>query len=274
MPEPIAAPTPAPVPKPAPVAVTAPTTQTTAQLAPKSLPRVAAPPVPTPEAAPAPAPIQAPVAAPPAAALEQAPSAPVVVAPIRPRKKDEEEGRDGLPAPPAPRLANPAPGAPSAAASGVAGVTDAWRVAPEGQDGRNARALRTSPAGCPATQLLRRGEELICDERFNARAGEGAERGRITGSGNAGRDARFAREGAREMQRYEAQRRPLSGAVGVLGPQDCPGSNFGTGCAGAHLDSSMRMDSDRNIQTTRDGPAAAGRPMTPGAAAPREPQPQ
>lgn len=245
---------PSPAPAPAPVAVQATPTPRTAPQAPPL-------PTPAPKAAPAP----------PAAALERAPIAPAVIAPIRPRKKDEEDGRDGLPAPPAPRLANPAPGAPSAAASGVDGVSDAWRVTPEGQAGRNARALRTSPAGCPAGQLLRRGEEIICDERFNARAAQGAENGRITGSGNAGRDARFAREGAREMQRYEAQRRPLSGGVGVLAPQDCPGSNFGTGCAGAHLDSSMQMDSNRNVQTRRDGAPASGRPMTPGAANTREP---
>ena len=224
-----------------------------------------------PQAAPLPTPAPKTAPARPAAALERAPAAPAVIAPIRPRKKDEEDGRDGLPAPPAPRLANPAPGAPSAAASGVDGVSDAWRVTSDGQTGRNARALRTSPAGCPAGQLLRRGEEIICEERFNARAAQGAENGRITGTGNAERDARFAREGAREMQRYEAQRRPLSGGVGVLAPQDCPGSNFGTGCAGAHLDSSMQMDSNRNVQTRRDGAPASGRPMTPGAAGPREP---
>ncbi|MGW8704712.1 hypothetical protein ACWGLL_02715 [Brevundimonas sp. NPDC055814] len=247
---PLPAPTPAPAPAPAQAA---------------SVPRTApqAPPLPTPASKTAPAP--------PAAALEQAPVAPAVIAPIRPRKKDEEDGRDGLPAPPAPRLAAPAPGAPSAAASGVDGISDAWRVTPEGQSGRNARALRTSPAGCPADRLLRRGEEIICEERFNARAAQGAENGRITGTGNAERDARFAREGAREMQRYEAQRRPLSGGVGVLAPQDCPGSNFGTGCAGAHLDSSMQMDSNRNVQTRRDGAPASGRPMTPGAANTREP---
>lgn len=241
-------------PSPAPVAVQA-------TPAPRTAPQAAPLPTPAPKTAPTR----------PAAALEQAPAAPAVIAPIRPRKKDEEDGRDGLPAPPAPRLANPAPGAPSAAASGVDGVSDAWRVTSEGQTGRNARALRTSPAGCPAGQLLRRGEEIICEERFNARAAQGAENGRITGSGNAGRDARFAREGAREMQRYEAKRRPLSGGVGVLAPQDCPGSNFGTGCAGAHLDSSMQMDSNRNVQTRRDGAPASGRPMTPGAAGPREP---
>lgn len=253
----------APVPTPAPAS---PTVLTPAQ---KSTPQLD--PRPMPQVTPAPLPVPAQTPAPPAAALERAPAAPAVIAPIRPRKKDEDEGRDGPPSAPAPRLANPAPGSPAASASGVAGVSDAWRVAPEGQAGRNARALRTSPAGCPATQLLRRGEELICEERFNTRAAEGAERRRITGTGDADRDARFAREGAREMQRYEAQRRPLGGGVGVAGPQDCPGSNFGTGCAGAHLDSSMQMGSGQNVQTRRDGPAASGRPMTPGVAGPREP---
>lgn len=254
---PMPTPAPAPVPTPAPL----PTPQTPTKSVALALP--------APLPAPARAPVAVPTPAPPAAAAERAAPAPVVA--FRPRKKDEDEARDGLPAAPAPRLANPAPGAPSASASGVAGVSDAWRVAPEGQAGRNARALRTSPAGCPSTAILTRGEQVVCDERFNARASEGAARP-ITGSGNAARDARFAREGAREMQRYEAQRRPLSGGVGVVGPADCPGSNFGTGCAGAHLDSSTQMDSTRNVQTRRDGPPASGRPITPGASAPREPQ--
>ena len=50
------------------------------------------------------------------------------------------------------------------------------------------------------------------------------------------------------MQRYEAQRRPLSGGVGVMPPQECPGSNFGVGCAGAHLDPSMRQGATTNVQ--------------------------
>ena len=257
VPVPVPIPAPIPSPQPKPQVAPAPTP------APRPLPLA-----PAPVAAPAPVTTPAPTPAP--AAVERAAPAPAPVTALRPRKKDEDEARNGLPAAPAPRLAAPAPGAPSAAASGVAGVSDAWRVAPEGQAGRNARALRTSPAGCPSTAILTRGEQAVCDERFNARAAEGAERP-ITGSGNAQRDARFAREGAREMQRYEAQRRPLSGGVGVVGPADCPGSNFGTGCAGSHLDSSMQMDSSRNVQTRRDGAPAAGRPMTPGAAGAREP---
>jgi hypothetical protein len=238
-----------------------------AEAPPRPAPAAAAPqtPAPVPAAAEtprpaAPAQVPAPALAPPAAAPERAPAAPAVVAPIIRRKKDEDEGREGAPAPPAPRLANPAAGAPSAAASGVAGVSDAWRVAPESQADANARALRTSPAGCPATQMLRNGEKLICDERYNERAAEGAERGRITGTGNAGRDARFAREGAREMQRYEESRRPPSGSIGIIGPRDCPGSNLGSGCAGDLLDPSMRMDSTQNIRTSRDGPATSATP--------------
>ena len=76
----------------------------------------------------------------------------------------------------------------------------------------------------------------------------------INGTGNAARDGRFAREGAREMQRYEAQRRPLSGGAGVMPPQECPGSNFGVGCAGAHLDPSMRQGATTNVRQDSNKP--------------------
>jgi hypothetical protein len=242
--------TPAPLPTPAPT----PAPQPFPQAPPRTAPTAPPTPLPAPARAPAlpvpaPIPAPAPTPAPPAAAERTAPAAIAPVTALRPRKKDEDETRNGLPAAPVPRLATPAPGAPSAAASGVDGVSSAWRVAPEGQAGRNARALRTSPAGCPSTAILTRGEQAICDERFNARAAEGAERA-ITGSGNAQRDARFAREGAREMQRYEQQRRPLSGGVGVLAPQECPGSNFGTGCAGAHLRDVQGVDMRQGARST------------------------
>lgn len=245
---------PLPVPTTEPLPAPTPPLEATPQTAPVPVPIPA--PVPSPQRkpqvapAPTPAPRPLPLApAPPAAAAERAAPASAPVTALRPRKKDEEEARSGLPAAPAPRLAAPPPGAPSVAASGGAGVSDAWRVAPEGQAGRNARALRTSPAGCPSTAILTRGEQAVCDERFNARAAEGAQRP-ITGSGNAQRDARFAREGAREMQRYEQQRRPLSGGVGVIGPADCPGSNFGTGCAGAHLKDVTGVDMRQGARST------------------------
>lgn len=234
---PVPAPSPAPKPaqtlSPAPVPAVVPIT--TPALAP-----VVAPPAP-PVVAPAPAP------APPVAATTPSVPAPALPARRPAKDKDEDEAASAPPSPPIPRMAMPAPGGPAAPPAG--GVADAWRVAPEGQAGRNARALRTSPAGCPSTGMLTQSERDICDERFNARAAEGAER-RITGSGNAQRDARFAREGAREMQRYEQQRRPLSGGVGVVGPADCPGSNFGTGCAGAHLKDVTGVDMRQGARST------------------------
>lgn len=230
------------IPQPAQAPQAAPT------VAPRAAPQTITPPRPT--ATPAPlAPIApiTPVAPPAPAAAPRATPSPV--APIRPREKDDDENevRSGLPSAPAPRVAQPAPGAPSPPASGVG---EAWRFTPESQDSRNARALRVSPAGCRSPELLTPGERAVCDDRFNARAAEGAERGRITGSGNAQRDARFAREGAREMQRYEQQRRPLSGGVGVVGPGDCPGSNFGTGCAGAHLRDVPGVDMRQGARST------------------------
>lgn len=260
-------PTPEPLPAPSPSVQAPPTAQPlpvpqppAVKPAPQPLPQAAPVPAPVPAPKPAPTPIPAPVPAPaplpvpvpaptPPAAAERAVSTPAPIAPVRARKKDEDAARDGLPSTPAPRIATPAPGAPSAAASGVPGVSDAWRVGGESQAERNARALRTSPAGCRSTAILSPGERAICDERFNARAAEGATRP-ITGTGNAERDARFAREGARELQRYEQQRRPLSGGVGVLGPADCPGSNFGTGCAGAHLKDIPGVDMRQGARST------------------------
>ena len=264
-PEPLPAPTPTPQTTPAPArpltaapAVSAPSVTPTPAPAPAVAPAPARIPAPVPTPTPTPAPIAppAPVVAPkpaptPPVAMERAPSPPAP-APALPQRrltknKDEEEAASGRPSPPAPRMAAPPPG--GAPAAGTGEITDAWRFTPEGQDGRNARALRVSPAGCPANRVLTQGERAICEERFNARAAEGAQRA-ITGSGNAERDARFAREGAREMQRYEQQRRPLSGGVGVIGPADCPGSNLGTGCAGAHLKDVPGVDMRQGARST------------------------
>ena len=238
---PPAPPAPKPVQAPAQTLSAAPVSRPAPITAPAIAP-VVAPPAP-PVVAPQPTPAPSPAAAAPSV------SAPALPAhrPARNKDEDEDEAASGPPSPPSPRMAAPAPGgAPAPAASGV---TDAWRFNPEGQAGRNARALRTSPAGCPSTGMLTQSERDICNERFNARAAEGAQRP-ITGTGNAQRDARFDREGAREMQRYEAQRRPLGGGVGVLPPADCPGSNFGTGCAGAHLREIQGVDMRQGARST------------------------
>ena len=201
----------------------------------------------------------------PAAAAEPAPS---VAEPDRtllgvrlPFQRDRDED-DDQPTPPAPR--QPAAGAP--AAGTPAPPAQGWAIRPETMGDRVGRSLRTRGPGCASPQLLTDAERAICDDRFGARAAARP----IEGTGDPERDARFAREGARAMQEYEARRRPLSGGVGVVGPQDGPGSNFGIGVAGAHLDPSLRPDSTSNIRTRRDGSRAAGAPLTPGASPPRD----
>ncbi|CAN7426372.1 hypothetical protein LJR202_001020 [Brevundimonas sp. LjRoot202] len=145
---------------------------------------------------------------------------------------------------PTPRLT--APGAPAPPADVG---TAPWRVRPETMGDRVGRGLRTSPVGCASSGLLTAAERAVCDDRLGERAAAAAP---IEGSGNPERDARFAREGARALAEYEARRRPLSGGIGIVGPQEGPGGNFGMGVAGAHLDPSLRPDSTTNIRTRRD----------------------
>jgi hypothetical protein len=156
------------------------------------------------------------------------------------RPEDEEPAVET----PAPRLAAPAPGAPPPPAD-----VDPWRVRPRTLGDRIGQGLRNGLPGCAFRGELTAAQQAVCDQRAAARPAPD-----ITGSGNPERDAGFAAEGARALARYEARRRPLSGGVGVVGPQDGPGSNFGMGVAGAHLDPSLRPDSTSNIRTRRDGP--------------------
>lgn len=163
-----------------------------------------------------------------------------------PFQRTPDEDESDRPTPPAPRLAAPAPGA----ARPPPGET--WQVRPETLGDRVGRGLRTRGPGCNSPQLLTREERAICEDRFGERAAAAPP---IAGTGNPERDAQFAREGARALAEYEARRRPLAGGIGVVGPQDGPGSNFGMGVAGAHLDPSFRPDSTQNIHTNRrDGP--------------------
>lgn len=160
-----------------------------------------------------------------------------------PITSDEDE--DETPAPPSPRPAAPVPGAPPAPADG-------WTVRPRALGDRIGQGSRTSTVGCAAGAVLSAAERTICDDRFGQRAATARP---IEGTGNPERDARFAREGARRLAQYEARRRPLAGGTGVVGPQDGPGSNFGMGVAGAHLDPTLRPDSTQNIHNDRrDGP--------------------
>lgn len=147
------------------------------------------------------------------------------------------------PSAPAPRLSAASPG-------GVApppGI-ESWTVRPETLGDRVGRSLRTRGPGCAAPALLSAAERAVCDDRFGQRAAAAAP---IDDSAASP----FAAEGARRLAQYEARRRPLAGGAGVVGPQDGPGSNFGLGVAGAHLDPSLQPDSTQNIRTDRrDGP--------------------
>lgn len=148
---------------------------------------------------------------------------------------------------PDPRPTRSAPGAPTA------GADQPWQYRPEAMSGAVARSLRTSPIGCDIRDgRMSAAEQQLCDDRFNERAGRARPR---TGTANRERDAEFARQGAAAIDRYERRRRPLAGGTGVVGPGDCPGSNFGAGCSGAHLDPSLQPDSNENIRTPqREGP--------------------
>lgn len=190
-------------------------------------------------------------------------SPPLTRAVTTPTLRDEDE--NDTPSPPSPRLAAPAPGAPPAAAD------SAWAVRPRTLGDRIGQGLRTSTVGCAASAVLSAAERAICDDRFGQRAATARP---IEGTGNPDRDARFAREGARRLAEYEARRRPLSGGPGIVGPQDGPGSNFGMGVAGAHLDPSLRPDSTQNITTRRDGRRSNDAPLTPGVGVQRDPTPR
>lgn len=196
------------------------------------------------------------------------PDRPLFEVPDAGTRRSETTGATGSavvgdpPSTPAPRAAASAAPAPPADVG-----TTSWQARPESQGDRVGRGLRTGLVGCANPRLLSSVERAICDDRFGARAATAAP---IEGTGNPARDARFAREGVRAMAEYEARRRPLSGGVGVVGPQDSVGSNFGMGVAGAHLDPSLRPDSTQNIRTRRDGGRAGDAPLTPGVPSPRD----
>lgn len=128
------------------------------------------------------------------------------------------------------------------------GIEPRWQVqAEEGAGDRVARALRGGGLSCnrPRGEMTQ-AERAVCDERFaGARAAPD-----IRGTGAPERDAAFARQGAANRAQWEAQRAPLAGGTGVVGPADCVGSNLGMGCAGAHLGDVPGVDMRQGAETT------------------------
>lgn len=147
------------------------------------------------------------------------------------REEEEDESADVAALPPG-----------AANAQGEDAIDDAWRVPTSPSRRQVARSLRGSAIGCDMRNgRMSAQEQAWCDDDFGRAAAEAAP---IEGSGNAARDARFAAQGRRNIESYEARRRPLAGGTGLVGQGDCPGSNFGTGCPGAHLDRGWRRDSN------------------------------
>lgn len=155
------------------------------------------------------------------------------VARDRPREEDEED----RPTPPTPRIGASPLVAPPPASS------DPWEVRPEALAAAVGRAMRTGAGGCRTMDgRLTASEQRLCDDRFNEAAGRAGPLGaRTLTPSEQRREAQFARDGAAALAQYEARRRGLAGGVGIVGPGDCPGSNLGAGCAGAHLDPAIRQ---------------------------------
>ncbi|MEH6666036.1 MAG: hypothetical protein V7678_14385 [Brevundimonas sp.] len=125
-------------------------------------------------------------------------------------------------------------------------VEPRWQVGSDEAGDRVARALRASGLACsrPRNEMTP-AERAACEDRF---AGPG-DAPVIRGTGDPERDEAFARQGRANIARYEAQRAPLSGGTGVVGPGDCPGSNLGMGCAGAHLRDVPGVDMRQGAET-------------------------
>lgn len=176
---------------------------------------------------------------PPQTVIEQPREVPALGREIRlrtPVQQEEEEERRRLEAL---RL----PVRPDAAGGGV---EPRWRVDPDATGDQVARALRASGLACTRPRRdMTPAERVACDERF---AGDG-DTPPIRGTGDPDRDEAFARQGRANIARYEAQRAPLSGGTGVVGPADCVGSNLGMGCAGAHLRDAPGVDVRQGAET-------------------------
>ena len=121
--------------------------------------------------------------------------------PVRAHRRALPPSRTPDPANTAGVPASPTASQPSADPA-LPAVAEDWQVRP----GDNPAAFRPRPraSACAARQWLTTEEQAACDARFAERA---AAAPRIAGTGDADRDARFARQGARALAAYEERRR-------------------------------------------------------------------
>jgi hypothetical protein len=104
------------------------------------------------------------------------------------RERDEDET---LPSTPIAGSPAPPPGA------------EAWQVQPETMADRVARGLRARGLGCANPDLLSRDDRALCETRFGEQSADASP---VSGTGSPERDARFARQGARELAGYDERR--------------------------------------------------------------------
>lgn len=141
------------------------------------------------------------------------------------------------------------------------GVNPIWRATPDSLAERLANIppglIPGAPAGgvplswrrrcnLPLEGAIGEADRRACEQSFLAEAEPPPSMRRQRPQGDP-RD-QFAAQGARNLAEYEARRRPLAGGTGVVGSGECPGGNFGTGCAGSHLDPHLRQGAETTIR--------------------------
>ena len=155
---------------------------------------------------------------------------------------------------PAPRRRDPAyegrstPVQPRLAVQTLAGAPApeaAWRVDSTDRRGAMSRSLRLGATGCASPELLNEAERRRCRDRFGERTAAAPQ---ITGSGDAERDAVFARQGARRLAAWEAQRRSPA-----RGDPPCETSHPMAGCEGVNIQVDLFSSRDGFLPNQRKG---------------------
>ena len=131
---------------------------------------------------------------------------------------------------------------------------DRWTyiAPPQSQAPAIGRDATPSFTTCAYPQRLSERQRQLCDERAGARASNSQDNARIAGSGNSRRDSAFDAAHDKRMVEREWKRSTVTAAeVGNESAGDTPGSNFGIGRSGRHLDPSLQPDAYGPLRTYR-----------------------